>query len=323
MPFTPRPLGRLLAVAGLGAMLAAPAMAQQTHTIVVGFAAGGSVDSSARILAEQLQDITGDPYIVENRTGAAGRLAVQHTQRSDPDGTTLMLVPHGPMTLFPHLFTNLGFDPADDFTPISRVATLNYVLAAGIDVPVESGEDLKRWAEKNPGDASFGSPGTGTIPHFIGETIGNRLGVDLVNVPYKGSALTVNDVVAGVIPLGTMPATEALPMADAGRLKIVALSGSERSPLTPDIPTMEEVGIDFVLDGWFAVYGPAGMDDAVVDKLNAAMREALERPEVIKRFAEMGLNAAPTTSQELADIQANEREVWREIVEETGFKPLD
>ncbi len=308
---------------GLSFAVLQPAWAEQTHTIVVGFAAGGSVDGSARILADQMQKITGDTYIVENRTGAAGRIAVQHTQRAKPDGTTLMLVPHGPMTLFPHLFTELGFDPAEDFTPIGRVVTYNYVLAAGNDVPVTSGEELREWAEKHPDQASFGSPGTGTIPHFIGETIGNRLGVDLTNVPYKGSALTVNDIVSGVIPLGTMPATEALPMAEAGRLKIVALSGSERSALTPDIPTMEEVGIDFALDGWFAVYGPAGMDDAVVAELNAAMREALENPDVIERLATMGLQAAPTTPEELARIQADEREVWREVVAETNFKPID
>lgn len=317
-----RIFGQLL-VAGALAISAGVALAQPANTIVVGFAAGGSVDGSARILANKLQEITGETYIVENRLGAAGRIAVTHTQRAEPDGHTLMLVPHGPMTLFPYLFTNLGFDPATDFSPISRVATLQYALVAGNDVPVKNGADLKKWATENPDKASFGSPGTGTIPHFIGEAVAKRLGVKLTNVPYKGSALTAKDIAAGVIPLGMMPVADALPLSKAGRLKIVATSGSERWPLTPDLPTMKEVGIDFVLDGWYAVYGPAGMEAAKVDTLNAAIRKALEDKDVIERFATIGLVAAPSTPAELSKIMVDESKVWGELVKETGFKPLD
>ena len=309
------------AVAGLAT---SPVLAQSgPNTLVVGFAAGGSVDSSARLLAEQLQQATGEPWIVENRTGAAGRLAVGHTQRAKPDGKTLMLVPHGPMTLFPHLFTNLGFDPAKDFSPIGRVATVDYVLVAGNAVPITTGADLVQWAKANPNLASFGSPGTGTIPHFIGETVASRLGIQMTNVPYKGSALTVNDVVAGVIPLGFMPLADALPMAQAERLKIVATTGAQRSALAPQYPTMKEVGIDFVLDGWYGVYGPAGMAADQVQALNGNLSAALAKPELKERFASIGLTAAASTSGELSAIMADEREAWRKIVAETGFKPLD
>lgn len=293
------------------------------NTIVVGFAAGGSVDGAARILAEQLRQITGENYIVENRTGAAGRLAVRHTQNANPDGRTLMLVPHGPMALFPHIFSNLGFNPATDFTPISRVATLDYALVAGNDVPVATGEDLKKWAGENPEQASFGTPGLGTIPHFVGEIIGSRLGVKLTSVPYKGSALTVNDVVAGVVPLGVMPMADAVTMANAGRMKVVGTSGKERSPLTPNYPTLNEVGIDYTLDGWYAVYGPAGMDPEAVKRLNAAIQEALQKPELIERFAAIGLKAAGSTPEELNRIREEETAMWRAAVDQTGFKPLD
>lgn len=319
-----RTFTQLALVAVLGSLAATPVLAQSgPATIVVGFAAGGSVDSSARLLAERLQQATGHPWIVDNRTGAAGRLAVGYTQRAKPDGKTFMLVPHGPMTLFPHLFTNLGFDPATDFTPIGRVATVDYVLVAANDVPVSTGQDLVKWATENPNLASFGSPGTGTIPHFIGETVANRLGIKMTNVPYKGSALTVNDVVAGIIPLGFMPLADALPMAKANRLKIVATSGQERSALAPQYPTMKEVGIDFVLDGWYAIYGPAGMGPAQVQALNANLAEALAQPEMTERFAGIGLTAASSTPEALAAIMAQERETWRQIVAETEFKPLD
>jgi len=314
---------------GVGLVLAAgvvgSAFAQDRAptTIVVGFAPGGSVDSAARILAEQLRQITGENFIVENRTGAAGRLAVRQTQTAKPDGRTLMLVPHGPMTLFPHIFSNLGFDPNKDFTPISRVAVVDYALVAGNDVPVSNGAQLKEWATKNPGKASFGTPGLGTIPHFAGEIIGSRLGVKLTSVPYKGSALTANDVAAGVIPLGVMPTADAVNMVNAGRMKVIGTSGQKRSPLTPDFPTLKEVGIDYVLDGWYAVYGPAGMNPEDVQRLNTALQKALQNEDVIKRFAAVGLIAAGSTPEELVDIQKAESDVWRQAVEETGFKPLE
>lgn len=294
-----------------------------TNAIMVGFAAGGSVDSGARLLSDQLQRITGDVYIVDNRTGAAGRLAVGHTQRARPDGKTLMLVPHGPMTLFPHLFTNLGFEPLKDFTPVAQVAQVDYALVAANNVPASNSKELLEWVKANPSQASFGTPGTGTIPHFIGETVAKRMGVELLNVPYKGSALTVNDVVAGILPLGFMPLADALPMAKAGRLKVIATTGSQRSPLAPDYPTLKEQGVDFELDGWYAVYGPADMEPAKVASLTQAIKEALAMEDLQRRYADVGLTAAYRSPDELRELMSNELNMWGEVVKETGFKPLD
>lgn len=312
-------------LAGAFGVLAAGAVQAQSsaNAIMVGFAAGGSVDSSARLLADQLQRLTGEVFIVENRTGAAGRLAVGHTQRANPDGKTLMLVPHGPMTLFPHLFNNLGFEPLKDFTPVAQVAQVDYALVAANNIPVTNTQELIEWVKANPSQASFGTPGTGTIPHFIGETVAKRMGVELLNVPYKGSALTVNDIVAGILPLGFMPLADALPMAKADRIKVIGTTGSQRSPLAPDYPTLKEQGVDFELDGWYAVYGPAGMDPAKVTTLTQAIQEALALETLQRRYADVGLTAAYASPDELRKLMSKELAMWGEVVKETGFKPLD
>ncbi len=317
-----RCFGGLLLAAALGTAALPAAHAQKTHTIVVGFSAGGSVDSTARLLAEQLSQQTGDNYIVENRTGAAGRIAINSVKRAAPDGSTLVLVPQGPMTLFPNTFAELDYEPRTDFTPIGRVVTQENVLVVANDVPVTNGAELKAWLQANPELANFGSPGTGTVPHFVGESVAQRLGVEMTNIPYKGSAMTANDVASGILKLGFMPAADALPLTRQGRMKIVATTGSERSPLTPEYPTMREIGIDFTLDGWFAVFGPANMDPARVEQLNQQITQAILDPSVKQRLAELGLNADPTTPEALAEQVEKERALWAEIVRETGFKPL-
>lgn len=312
-----------LVMAGVLSCLTAPAaLAQQTHTILVGFAAGGSVDATARLLAEQLTKLTGDTYIVENRTGAAGRLAIQATKRAAPDGRTLVLVPQGPMTLFPNTFASLDYEPRTDFTPIARLVTQENVLALASDVPATNGAELKAWLQANPGLASFGSPGTGTVPHFVGEMVARRLDVPMTNIPYKGSALTANDLAAGIIKLGFMPAADAMPLYRQGRIKILATTGTERSPLTPNLPTMRELGIDVTLDGWYALFGPAGMDPALVKSLHANVVKALNEPSVVERLATLALESSPGTPDELRDLVERERGMWAEVVRDTGFKPL-
>lgn len=317
-----RHFANLLLAAAVSCLAAPAALAQQTHTILVGFAAGGSVDATARVLAEQLTKITGDTYIVENRTGAAGRLAIQAVKRAAPDGRTLVLVPQGPMTLFPNTFASLDYEPRTDFTPIARLITQENVLAVANDVPATTGAELKAWLQANPGLANFGSPGTGTVPHFVGEMVARRLGVDMTNIPYKGSALTANDLASGIIKLGFMPAADAMPLYRQGRLKILATTGTERSPLTPDLPTMKEIGIDFSLDGWYALFGPAGMDAATVQALHANVVQAMNNPGVVERLAMLALESSPGTPEELRNLVETERGMWAEVVRETGFKPL-
>lgn len=310
-----------LALAGMtGSAWAQPT---PTTTIVIGFAAGGSTDSTARLVAEKLRQRLGRNFIVENKTGAAGRLAIDQTRRARPDGGMLMIVPHGPMTLFRHIYKNLSFDPFSDFAPISRITNLDYALVAGPKTPVDTADQLKAWAAASGAQANFGSPGTGTIPHFIGETIARRLGVKLTHVPYRGAAPAVADVMGGVLSLAVVPSADALQLAQAGRVKVVATAGAERSPLSPDVPTLREIGIDYDLTGWYAMYGPAGMDAALAGELNQALQQILREPDVVQTLAGLGLAAAPTTPEELTRIQREEDAMWQQVVRETGFTPLD
>lgn len=318
-------LGKLaigLALCGIS-LGSAAAKLPDTATIVIGFSAGGSTDATARIIAEELRQETGTNFIVENKTGAAGRLAIEQTRRAPADGSMLMIVPHGPMTLFRHIYKDLSFDPFKDFTPISRITNLEYGLVAGNNVPVENADQLKAWAQKHGDETNFGSPGTGTIPHFIGELIGRRVGVSLTHVPYRGAAPTMADIMGGTLALGVVPSADALQLDKAGKLKVVATAGAERSPLSPDIPTLREVGIDYTLTGWYAMYGPAGMDPALVQELNSALSKILKKPTVVEKLANLGLAAASTTPEGLTAIQRDEDAVWEQVIKDTGFKPLD
>lgn len=293
------------------------------NTIIVGLSPGGSMDGSARLMADRLQKMTGETFVVENRTGAGGRVAAGYTHRAKPDGRTIMIAPHGPMTLSQHLYRNLGFDPINDFDPVAKVAAFEYVLVAGPDVPVTNRQELAAWVKENPGLASYGSPGTGSTPHFIGEIIAKRLGVEMTNVPYKGSALTVNDVVSGILSFGIMPTADALPMAKAGRLKIVGTSGAERSRLAPEYPTLREIGIDFALSGWYAMFAPKGTSPERVAQLSQAFGTILEDEDVVERLSLIGLDAQYASAEELAAVQRQESEMWAKVVKEMEFPPLD
>ncbi|MEO8281014.1 MAG: tripartite tricarboxylate transporter substrate-binding protein, partial [Ideonella sp.] len=262
-----KPLVWLAAVAAVSSFaFGAPAVAQTAPVkIITGFAPGGSVDSLARLVAEQLQTQLGRTVIVENKTGAAGRLAIEQVKGSAPDGDTLLVVPHGPMTLFPHVFKSLRFDPVKDFTPISRLAVGDYAITVSSAIKAKDAAGL-RDALKAAGDkASFGSPGAGTLPHFLGITIAKTLGVSLTHIPYRGSTPALVDVAGGIVPMAVTPVTEALALHKAGKVRIIATSGNLRSPFVDGVPTFKEFGIDLEVPLWFAIYGPANMPAATAD----------------------------------------------------------
>ena len=189
--------------------------------IVVGFAPGGSVDALARQLAETLQGSLGRPAVVENRTGAAGRLAIEQVKASPPDGNTLLLVPHGPVTLFPHVFKSLRFDMERDFVSVSRIATGDYALSIGPAVPATDLAGFIAWAKSAGGKASYGSPGAGTLPHLLGVSVARAIGSPMTHVPYRGSAPAMTDLAGGVVSAVLSPVTEALALqAEIGRAHV-------------------------------------------------------------------------------------------------------
>ena len=311
-------IGLSLAIVGAPAAVAQPS----TVKVVTGFAPGGSVDALARMTADALATATGRTAIVENKTGAAGRLAVDLVKSAPPDGDTLLVAPQGPMTLFEHVFKDkLKYDPAKDFSPITRLATADFALTIGPMVPAKDLAGFRAWLKTAGDKASFGSPGAGTLPHFVGISVGEKLGVPMTHVPYQGSAKTMIDLAGGQIAAAVSPVTEALELHKAGKVHIVATTGAKRSPFVPDVPTFKEAGVDLEVPLWFAVYGPARMPGATVDKLRKAIDAGFATPDATQRLAQLGLVAAPMTPAELEALRQRETAMWAPVVKASGFTP--
>ena len=304
------------------ASLATRAQAQSSSVkLLVGFAAGGSVDLTARALADAMKDSLGRPVIVENKPGAAGRLVLEAVKQVRPDGDTLMLVPHGPMTLFPWIHRNLRYDPTKDFTPIGRVCVVDYALTTGPATPAKTMGEYLQWARDPKNKASFGSPGAGTIPHFIGQGFTQRTRTDIVHVPYKGSALTMVDLMGGSVSLGVSPLADAIEHHRNSKVRILATTGSQRSTALKDVPTLKEAGIDLVVDGWYGVYAPAGLPDAQLQALSKALESAVLKQEDF--FIKNAMRAAPLRPDLLAQLQRAEMAQWEPWVKASGFKAED
>ena len=269
---------RLALAAALAATGLAATAQPQPMKVVVGFAPGGSVDALARLVAEALQSGLRRTAIVENRTGAGGRLAVEMVKAAPPDGDTLLLAPQGPMTLFPYVFRGLRYDPARDFIPVTRVASGDFALTIGPMVPAKDMKGFRAWLATAGDKASYASPGAGTIPHFVGVAFARQVGVPMTHVPYRGSALSMNDLAGGSIAAAVSPVTEALELHKAGRVTIVATTGPTRSPFVDGVPTLKEIGIDVEVPLWFAVYASAATPAATLDRIRQGIHAALATP---------------------------------------------
>lgn len=301
-----------------------PAAAQSGSVkIVVGFAPGGSVDALARQVAETLQAALGRPAIVENRAGAAGRLAIEQVKASNADGDTLLLVPHGPVTLFPHVFRNLRFDMEKDFVPVTRIATGDYALSIGPAVPARDLPRFIAWLKTAGDKASYGSPGAGTLPHLLGVSLARAIGSPMTHVPYRGSTPAMTDLAGGTVAAVLSPVTEALALHEAGKVRIIATAGATRSPFLQGVPTLKESGIDIEVPLWFALYAPAATPAATLTRLRGAVVQWLSRPEAAQKLKLLGLVPAPSQPQEQLALQRQETQMWEKAVKASGFTPED
>jgi tripartite-type tricarboxylate transporter receptor subunit TctC len=215
-----------------------------------------------------------------------------------------MLVPHGPMTLFQWLHRQLRYDPVKDFTPIGRVCVVDYALTTGPATPSKTIAEYLQWAKDPLHKAAYGSPGAGTIPHFIGQGLVQKTKTDMVHVPYKGSALTMVDLMAGNVSLGVSPLPDAVEHHRNGRVRVLATTGSLRNPVLPDVPTLKESGIDLVVDGWYGVYGPAGLSETQVQNLTRALEVAVAKQADF--FVKNAMRGAYLKPEALAQLQRSE-----------------
>lgn len=320
--FVQATLGTTL-LATLGAQRA---LAEQIELVkfLYGFPAGSSGDIVARRVAER---VAASPYtknaaIVENKAGAGGRIALDALKQSAPDGATLCLSPFSCTSIYPHVYSKLSYDATSDFVPVSIAALMFHGLAVGPAVPasVKTVKDFLAWAKANPTLANYGSPAAGSTPHFIGALLGLNNGVDLKHVPYRGSVPGVTDLVGGQIAAMVTPSGDFIANHKAGKLRVLATSGSTRSPFLPEVPTFAEQGFpDFTVEEWFGFYAPARTPAAVVNAANAAINQALKDKALIDGLGTVGLVAQGSTPQEMAQSQRREFERWGPLVKKVGF----
>jgi tripartite-type tricarboxylate transporter receptor subunit TctC len=308
------------------ATVATPAVAQDKFDkpvkILVGFAAGGTADLIARVVADKMKDSLGQPVIVENRPGAIGRITAEAVKNAAPDGTTIMVMPIGPMVVVPHVYKDITYDPIKDFTPIAIGATFQFAFAAGPASGAKTWAEFVAWAKANPTKAAYATSGAGSLPHFFGVLLGRGIGVEMVHVPYKGSAAYINDLIGGQVPAAVDAIADLTELHRAGKVKILASSGSKRSTALPDVPTFAELGVNNVeAIGWFGFFAPAKTPKAIIDTLNRAINKALTSPDVVAKLSGIGMDPTTGTPDDFAKMVAADYAKWGPIVTASGFKP--
>ena len=311
---------------GVCALLAfaAPVAAQDRMDkpvrIIVGFAPGGTADLIARVVADKLKDTVGQPVIVDNRPGAAGRIAADLVKGAAPDGSTIMVMPIGPMAVVPHTLKQIPYDPVKDFTAIGLGATFQFALAAGPGSGAKTWGEFVAWAKANPNKASYATSAAGSLPHFVGVLLSRDIGIEMVHVAYKGSGAYMNDLMGGQVPSAIDTVADLSEQHRAGKIRILATMGTARAPATPDVPTFSELGLkNMVASGWFGFFAPPNTPKAVIDTLNRGINKALASPDVVERLTKLGMDPATSTPDEFAKIVASDYAKWGPIVKASGF----
>ena len=290
--------------------------------LVVGFAAGGTSDTCARRVAGKLAPGYANSAVVENRTGAGGQIAVSYVKGQPADGATILQTPTSILTIYPHIYKKLPYDPVTDLTPVSLACVFDFGFAVGPAVPltVKTVPEYLEWAKLHSEGANFGSPAAGSTPHFIGALLGLNNGVDLKHVPYRGSIPGVTDVVGGQIAAMVTPSGDFIPNHKAGKLRLLATSGKARSPFSPEVPTFAEQGFaELTTEEWFGFYAPARTPASVVATANAAINAAIKEKVVTDSLAVVGLIAQGSTAEEMARSQKAEADRWGPLVKKIGF----
>jgi tripartite-type tricarboxylate transporter receptor subunit TctC len=311
----------MVLAAALGSLaLGGTAHAQEKSTvkILVGFPPGGSADVVARLLAERLRASLDQNVIVENRPGAAGRIALGEVKRAAPDGNTLILAPSGGLVILPWLYKNLGYDPVKDFTPVARVTTFDFAVTAGPGAPAGDIKSVLAWMKANPGKANYATSGAGTVPHFAGQLLAQATSTPITHVAYKGGAPAAQDLIGGQIPLMVDTASETIEHHKSGKVKILAVTGETRSSALPDVPTLKEVGINVVADAFFGLYGPANMSSDRTQKISDAVAQALSQPEIQNRIRGFGLTPNYAGPQALGETQSVHYKRWEAPIKASG-----
>jgi len=315
----------LALLAGAAALpLTARAQGIEQLRVYYGFPPGSAGDITTRRVTERLNAVgyVKTPGVVENKAGAGGRIALETLKTSPADGSVLAVTPMSPVSIYPHVYKKLSYDPPVDFAPVSMAAIGHHALAIGPAVPesVKTLKDFLAWAKANPEKAAYGSPGAGSTLHLLGAWLALIAGVPLNHVPYRGSAPGVTDTVGGQIACMITPLGDVVPHQKTGKLRALATTGPARSPFSPDTPTFAEQGFaDLTTEEWFSFFAPAKTPAAVLASANAAINAAVKDKAVIEGLASVSLIARGSTAEELGRSQRAEYERWGPVIKRIGF----
>lgn len=310
-----------LAIAALAPAAPASAQALDSARILVGFVPGGLSDVIARRLADRMRGGYAASLIVENRPGASGQIAITQVKEAAPDGATLLFTHSSALVMYPFTFTKLPYDPLKDLQPVSLVCHTNHALAVGPAVPasVRTVKDFLEWTRGHPDRANYGSPGVGSMPHLILTVVNKTSGASLRPVAYRGTASAITDLLAGQISAASGPVGNFLPLVRAGKLRLIALSGDERSPFAPEVATYREQGFPMTAREFYAVYLPAHASPDTVRRAAAAVQAAMNQADLVTSLKEAGVDPASSTPAALAGMLAADTEEWRRLTKEIGF----
>ncbi len=322
-----RPTRRLalLAIAALLALpLLAPAQNKPPIRILIGFPPGGATDAIGRVVADKLPGVLGQPVIVDNKPGVGGRIAADMVLAAPADGQTYMIAPNATPTFQMLVFAkDLKWDITRDFVPVAGIASYPLGMGVATQLGVGNAREFVEWAKKNPGKASFGTPGTGGQNHFLGVQLAKVTGIDMPVTPYKGTPPMVTDLIGGHVPSAISLLDGMMAQHRAGKLRVIGVFTKERSPLMPDIPTFAEQGIDVTSgEGWTGMWARAGTPAAEVQRVSAAVRQVLQMPEVRETLStKLWAHPHYRSGAELDALQKAELAHWAPIIKASGFKP--
>ncbi|TFZ01234.1 Bug family tripartite tricarboxylate transporter substrate binding protein [Ramlibacter rhizophilus] len=284
--------------------------------VVVNFPAGGAADTLARAIGQPLSEALGQPVVIENRGGANGNIGGEAVARAPADGYTLLMSSGGMVSINPHLYAKMSFDPAKDLVPVASAARVAVYLMAKPQLPASNVQEFIQYAKANPGKLSFGSPGNGSSPHLAAEMMKSQANLFAVHVPYRGAAPALQDLLAGQIDFHFDPGI-GLQHARSGRLKLLAVGSPKRSPLFPDVPTLHEAGLKgFDADSVFGFYAPAGTPPAVVERLNREINKVLATKAIQDRIVALGGEALPLSPAEFGARAAEDSKRFGAIIRE-------
>ena len=318
-------IGAAAIAAGLittaGTVAAQPAYPDRTIKIIVGFPAGGAPDITARLLGDKLQTALGKPVIIENLPGAGGNIASSRVAKAEPDGYTLYLAGNGSMVINPSLFETLPYDPQKDLVPISLAVAWPNVLAVANDVPAKTVQELTALARSNPDGLTYGHSGVGLSTHLAAEQFKQMGGLAIRPVAYTSAIGAMPDVVAGRVSLCFCAITSVMELVKDGKVRALAVTSLERSPIAPELPTMAEAGFPgFHATAWFGLMAPAGTPQPIIDKLSGEAAKAVKATDVAKKLNDQGIVAIGSTAAEMAAVMTSDSAYWAKLINAIGLK---